>query len=148
MLSFKFSHRSESHWADIRSRLESASFTVRAGVIGDEAYEDGTTVAEVAAFSELGTSSAPARPFISPAMRQHRAEAAELMAAAVRTTITGEGNATPQALGERMVEWIRQRILSGPFAPLAASTVRRKGHSHPLLDTLLLYDSIAYEVVS
>lgn len=147
MLNFKFTHRSESHWAEVRSRFDQARVTIQAGVFGGES-DDGTPLVDVAAFNELGTSSAPARPFISPAMRAHRAEATQLLAEAVKELLADGSVEKLHHLGDQMVAWIRGRMLSGPFTPLAKSTVQRKGHARPLVDTWALYDSISYRVVS
>ena len=51
-----------------------AKLEVRVGFQGDETYEDGASVAEIAAFNELGTSDTPARPFMKQSFEKHEKE--------------------------------------------------------------------------
>jgi hypothetical protein len=41
---------------------------------------------------------------------------------------------------------VKRKILTGKFAPLKPATIKRKGHSKPLIDTGQLYDSITSQV--
>ena len=50
-------------------------------------------------------------------------------------------------VGEKMKKDIKNNIgIIGKYKPLAPSTVARKGHNIPLMDTGALYDSIDFEV--
>ena len=51
------------------SRLE-----VQVGFQEGQTYEDGTSLADVAAYNELGTSDSPARPFMRQSFENHEPE--------------------------------------------------------------------------
>lgn len=50
-------------------------------------------------------------------------------------------------MAKRIVREVKQIIKQGSTAPNAPSTVAKKGFNHPLMDTELLYDNVAAEVV-
>lgn len=50
-------------------------------------------------------------------------------------------------MSKRIVREVKQIIKQGSTAPNAPSTVAKKGKNHPLMDTELLYDNVAAEVV-
>ena len=49
-------------------------------------------------------------------------------------------------LGEMIVNMVKQMILNGVYAPLAESTIRKKGDDKPLIDTKKLLESVIYKV--
>ena len=73
------------------SRLE-----VQVGFQEGQTYEDGTSLADVAAYNELGTSDSPARPFMRQSFENHEPE---LKAACEQVNKTlAEGGTTEKAL--------------------------------------------------
>lgn len=124
-----------------------AELEVRVGFQGDESYEDGTSLAEVAAYNELGTSDMPARPFMKQSFEKHEKE---LQAACdrVNQAIIG-GSSAEQALdslGVTVKGIIQEEIVEGGFEPNAPSTIRKKGSERPLIDTGHMRQSVNYVV--
>ncbi len=100
---------------------------------------DGHTVAEVAAWQEYGTATAPARPGLAVTFERHRAE---LLVAARRflaDVVDGRKSRDEAefALGELALEKLRHTIDAARewARPNAVSTVRAKGHDQPLFDS-------------
>ena len=57
------------------------------------------------------------------------------------------GQQAYENLGTFVVQKIKKTIASGNFAALNPQTIKKKGHSKPLMDTRSLYNSINYEIV-
>ena len=49
-------------------------------------------------------------------------------------------------IGTDVQKKVQKRIDEGQFVPNAPSTIKRKGHDHPLIDTGTMRDSISYTV--
>lgn len=49
-------------------------------------------------------------------------------------------------IGTDVQKKVQKRIDEGQFVPNAPSTIKRKGHDHPLIDTRTMRDSISYTV--
>ncbi len=120
---------------------------VRVGFQGDEKYDDGTSLAEVAAYNELGTSTSPARPFMKQSFENHQAE---LQAACdrVNATISSGRSAEQalQALGVAVKGLVQEEIVDGDFEPNAESTIKKKGSEQPLIDTGHMRQSVNFVV--
>lgn len=145
---FSLQHRSESHWAELQSKLgELQLLRVRAGVFSGHSVR-GVPLVDIAAYNELGTSTSPARSFIASTMRERRAQAAEVLKTATVEALAGHLREAQERVGRWMVDAIRAKIQAGDFAPLAISTARRKGHSQPLIYTGRLLAAVSYQVVS
>lgn len=120
------------------------------------------SVAQVAAWQEFGTpgsddrtydrarSHIPSRPFVRTGLAKYKNEIAEAIKAAFRAVLGG--SATPEQaqadVGERMVEAVQQTILDARSwaKPLAESTIERKGHDDPLIESGAVYDATSYAV--
>lgn len=123
---------------------------VKVGVLGNGSA-NGISVQDYAIFNEYGTSRIPARPFfrLSVGTANAQNEIKEYMKQQVEQIIQG-GMSAQQAyenLGTFIVQKIKKTIASGNFAALNPQTVKKKGHSKPLMDTHTLYESINYEIV-
>lgn len=120
---------------------------VQVGFQGDQTYEDGTSLAEVAAYNELGTSDTPARPFMRQSFENHEKE---LQAACDRVCqAIASGKTAEEALDELGVflkGLVQMEIVNGEFAPNAASTIRQKGSDQPLIDTAHMRQSVNYVI--
>lgn len=100
-----------------------------------------------AMWQEYGTSRGiPSRPFLRNTLYENEARWGNEIAPMVITMMmNGGGSETVMSkLGERMQNDIKKTIDAGNFAPLAASTVVRKGSSKPLVDTGDMYGSITW----
>lgn len=124
-----------------------AKLEVRVGFQGDETYEDGTSLAEVAAYNELGTSDTPARPFMKQSFEKHEKE---LQAACDRVNKAIVGGASAEqaldGLGVTVKGIVQEEIVDGGFAPNAPSTIKKKGSERPLVDTGHMRQSVNYVV--
>lgn len=107
--------------------------------------------ARKARYAEYGTRTAPARPFMSLTVRGRQAEILRYKARLARMLI--KGTITPRGYGDMLGKYVarlmRETITKyGPmlFQPLAPSTVRRKGHAHPLIETRQMLRAIKHKV--
>lgn len=123
---------------------------VKVGVLGNGSA-NGISVQDYAIFNEYGTSRMPARPFfrLSVGTANAQNEIKEYMKQQVEQIIQGRMSAQQayENLGTFIVQKIKKTIASGNFAALNPQTVKKKGHSKPLMDTHSLYESINYEIV-
>ena len=97
-----------------------------------------------AIWNEYGTSRGiPARPFLRNTLYGNEARFAQFVTPFVEDILNGASvGVYASNLGNFMVSRIRQTIDEGNFVPLAPSTVAKKGHSRPLIDTGDMYGSI------
>lgn len=132
------------YFAELKKLADSE---IQVGFQGDETYEDGTALAEVAAYNELGTSDTPARPFMRQSFENHEAE---LQAACDRANaLLSSGGRAEQALDQLGVfcrGLVQEEIVEGGFAPNAPSTIKKKGSEQPLIDTGYMRQSVNYVV--
>lgn len=113
--------------------------------------DSGKTVGFIAGAMEYGTPTIPARPFL----RHTHEVAADRNRDRLRKAVSDvvDGRAEPEdamaVVGKAFAAEIVDTIdRSQEWAkPLAASTVRAKGHSVPLIETQLMRDSVTYTVV-
>lgn len=73
----------------MRSLEQLDDLEVFVGLQSDQKYEDGTSMVDVAAFNEFGTSTIPARPFFKQSYENHRDELQNICAQAAKTVING-----------------------------------------------------------
>lgn len=146
-------------WRELRLTIKEVSkIAVRVGIIGDQAgalHNGGPfTNAEIGAIHEYGAPGAgiPERPFVRSTFTFRRAELIELQAAAARAII--EGRLRPEKAIALIGAWgagaVREQILKYGaflFAPLAPSTIARKGSSQPLVETGQMVRSISFVVL-
>ena len=124
--------------------------SIAVGVLERDAQtEDGAvTVLDVGTWNEFGTVGIPSRSFIRDWVDGNRKRAQGILKKLLQRVIAGE--LTEDASLEQFGAWakgeIQARIARGVPPPNAASTVKRKGSSTPLIDTGILRSSIDYEV--
>lgn len=125
-----------------------ARLEVQVGFQADSgSYENGATLAEIAAYNELGTSTSPSRPFLRQSFENHQDE---LQGACdqVNETLANGGTAQQglETLGVFLKGLVQEEIVDGGFAPNAESTVAKKGSAQPLIDTGYMRQSVNYQV--
>lgn len=107
-------------------------------------YKDGTPVAYVATIHEFGTEHIPARPFMRPTVDNHGAEWMDLLAQGARAS--ANGGMEPRAVLELVVLKaagdVAKAIQAVTSPALSPVTVKRKGHSKPLIDTGQMFQSV------
>ena len=118
---------------------------VQVGVIDGSKYPDGTSVASVAFWNEYGTKTAPARPFFRDTIKQEKSNWSALATKAIRAGYTVEHMLG--LVGAQMQTSIQLSIMTFSNPPNAAYTVAKKGFQSPLRESMLLHDSIKFEVV-
>lgn len=114
---------------------------------GEASSEDGTDVADIAAYNEYGSSDTPARPFMRQSWENHEDELRSICQRA--NNIISQGGTAEEAcktIGVFGVGLIQQEIVSGGFEPNAPSTIKKKGSSQPLIDTGRMRQSVKYVV--
>lgn len=149
-------------WKEIQRELKKLSkMGVKVGVTSDKAVaEDGTNVAEYAAYNEEGTKHIPSRPFIRSWVDNDQKRINALMDAEYRAVLAGRKTAEDalRAIGEYGRSAVEKNISHGTFAPNGGweenrpSTLRHKakigkGSSRPLIETERMKGAISYEVV-
>lgn len=109
--------------------------------------EDGAaTLAEVGYYQEYGTQDIPARPWLSEGVK--RADPAKLLKQIAVDVVNGKP--AQQALdraGLAAVGAIQEGFTAIAWEPNAASTIKAKGSSQPLIDTGRLRQSVSYKIV-
>lgn len=124
-----------------------ANLEVQVGFQDGSTNEEGTSLAEIAAYNELGTSTIPARPFMKQSFENHEKE---LQSACDEVNkVLSEGGTTEMALEELGVfskGLIQEEIVSGNFAPNSPATIAAKGSSTPLIDTGQMRQSVNYVI--
>lgn len=114
-------------------------------------YPDGTPVAAVAAWNELGTErngqqQVPERPFFRGAIRDIRREMMPVLAAVIPDTLEFNRRAAG-TLGAFMRGKIQRSITSLREPPNAPATIERKGgKSNPLIDTGVMRRAVNWRV--
>jgi hypothetical protein len=91
----------------------------------------------------------PARPFVEPGLQAGQDRLARIMEMGLQRTLDGDENGIAWALdaaGVEGVSLVQRKMIQGPFAPNAPSTIKRKGSSRPLIDTGQLRQSVSYVV--
>lgn len=110
-------------------------------------YEDGTTVAQVAAWNEFGTSRIPARPFMMQTMTARSSEIKQMFQEGGKAILNGAGeDQVYNQIGIEGKAMMQEQIVNGSFAPNAPSTIRKKGSAKPLIDTGLMRQRVNYVV--
>lgn len=104
--------------------------------------------AELAAIHEYGGGNVPARPMLRPVFDKNLEKYRRLQRDLWGAVLGGKKNINEalKELGEVMVRDVKEHILIGPHRPLAPSTVARKGHDQPLIETKTLHDQVSSKV--
>lgn len=118
---------------------------VKVGVMENSTYPDGTKVATVAYKNEYGFKNIPSRPFFRDTIAEHKKAWGELAVKGARAGYTIEK--ILGLVGMQMTQDIQYTIITFTNPPNAPATIAKKGQNSPLRDSLLMHDSITYEVV-
>lgn len=130
----------------VLSRYEPA--VVRVGFLANARYPDGKPVAMIAAIQEYGAPGVgiPPRPFFRNMIADKQGE----WPSAIRGLLSANDNDAVRTLdlaGAAIAGQLRESIINTNAPPLEPSTIRRKGHSKPLVDTGHMLQSIDHEVI-
>ena len=135
----------------LAKRMEESDQMVLVGVPkGAGVYEDGLTIATIAAVNEFGSADGriPERPFLRTAVEEGAHEYLSLVEKEMPDIAEGKHPMSRllNRLGIMAVGHVQKKIVEGPFTPNAPSTIRAKGSSSPLIDTGALRQSINYVI--
>lgn len=146
MVAFRGGERLEAALRDMAQRV-SRPAALRVGFFEGATYPDKnhTPVAAVAAFNEFGTSRSPSRPFFRRMIRLGEPHWPEDLARYLQHTDYDVVRAM-ELMGEQMKGELVQSITDQVYAPLAKSTVARKGFDTTLLETAHMKNSADAEV--
>lgn len=114
---------------------------------GEAAEEDGTDICDIAMWNELGTEHIPARPFLRKSMDENMDRINSFLQERKEDILRGaSARQILNDIGNFQHDLIQEKITEGSFTPNAAATVRRKGSSHPLIDTSRMRQSVNYVI--
>lgn len=121
---------------------------VKVGFQEGQKYPDGTRVVDVAAWNELGTVNMPSRPFMRDSVDDNEEKIAKFMQTQVVDIIKNRKTAEQafKEIGVFQKGLVQETIVDGNFKPNSPATIRKKGSSHPLIDTGLMRDSVNFVV--
>lgn len=117
---------------------------VKVGILDNSKYPDGTSVATVAFMNEYGTSKIPPRPFFRQTISEQKSNWTQLAKDAIQMGCSIEH--TLGLVGAQMMTDIQYSIMTWTTPKNADYTVAMKGFNAPLRHTLLMHDSIKFEV--
>lgn len=111
-------------------------------------YEEGVTLAQVAAWNEYGTEHSPSRPFMRQTMKDHQDDITKVAAAALRDAAASRGDIQPvlNKIGAYTKSCMQKEIRDGGWVANAPSTIAKKGSSRPLIDTGRMRQSVVYKI--
>ena len=114
---------------------------------GKATEEDGTDICDIAAWNELGTVHIPARPFLRMSVDDNASKIKSFLQEKKKDLVRGiSAEQVLKEIGIFQKDLIQEKITDGSFAPNAASTVKKKGSSKPLIDTGRMRQSVNYEI--
>ncbi len=136
----------ERHLQEIAEQLGGGG-GVRVGFLEGATYPGGTPVAMIAAIQDFGAPGAgiPPRPFFRNMIEDKSPE----WGAAIAQLMVDHNYDVAKVLalaGQAIAGQLRQSIVDTNAPPLAESTIARKGHSKPLVDTGHMLASVDFEV--
>ena len=117
---------------------------VKVGVLDGSRYPDGTGVASVAFWNEYGTKRIPPRPFFRDTIKQNKEQWVQLAKDAIRMGYTVDHMLG--LVGASMQNDIQYSIMTWTTPKNADYTEAKKGYNAPLRETMLMHDSIKFEV--
>ncbi|KQQ62968.1 hypothetical protein ASF66_01030 [Pseudomonas sp. Leaf129] len=117
---------------------------------GAGSYEDGLTIATIAAVNNFGSAdgTVPPRPFLVPAIDKGSPQYRRLAEIMLPKVMAGEMDMRVllEQMGNLAEGHVKQEITDLRIPPNAASTISKKGSDNPLIDTGALRQSIRYVV--
>lgn len=137
--------------AALKSIAEKASNAslVRVGFLENATYPDGKPVAMIAAIQEYGAPSVgiPPRPYFRSMIAAKSPEWPAAIAGLLKTNDYDAAQTLGQT-GEAVKGQLQESIVQTNSPPNAPSTIARKGHDKPLVDSGHMLKSVDYEVKS
>lgn len=134
----------------IIERMAGLNQQVEVGVPKGAMHGGGISMSLLANIHTYGSFSRgiPARPFLQPALQENQDKYIKYLKSQTMPLLFGRAKQARVLglLGEMATADVKKYFTSGRFAPLAASTIKAKGSSRPLIDTGQLRQSITYSI--
>ena len=112
---------------------------------GDATEDDGTDICDIAAWNELGTEHIPSRPFLRKSVDENEDKINNFIDAKANALMNGiSAEQTLKEIGLFQKSLVHDKITDVNFVNNAESTKRKKGSSHPLIDTGRMRQSVNY----
>ncbi len=141
----------------VRARVRAlAESKVYVGVPAGKSEPDGTSLGQVAAWTEFGTRNSdgsvrsPERPFLRTGINRAVKKMGPLNRSNLRQVVDGRmavGTAL-DLLGVFAVGEVKQGMVDGPFAANAPSTIAKKGSDKPTIDSGNLRQAVTHVVTA
>lgn len=129
---------------DLFKKIKKQSVHLEVGIWGDK-YENGETVATIAARNEFGNPpKQPPRPFFRNAISRNKRKWREFVQD--RLVIDLDAKKTLGFLGEIISDDIRDSIWGFTTPPNAPATIRKKGFNKPLIETGKMVSNVRMKV--
>lgn len=130
------------------------NYVVKAGILSGSGEVDGVSIVEYATWNENGVAGKkgkwkiPPRPFVKGWADSNKAQIKSTIERLYSQVADGRITAATalDKLGVFAKSGIQSYIRRGNFVPNAASTIKQKGSSQPLIDTGALRNAVNYEV--
>ncbi len=130
----------------LKKMIDDSKKELRVGFLEGSYYPDSDkTTAEVAALNEYGHEEVPPRPFMKQTIDANNKKWMEIFEKKLKD-FDYNIEKTLNFLGLIAMGNVKETILKGNFAPLSAETIKKKGHSKPLIDTTHMLNSVEYEI--
>lgn len=131
----------------IRQALKLDGKGVKVGIRRGKGSHDGTDMLDISVYNHFGTSTIPARPFISDCAEKNAGQIQEAQKRLVYRVCQGglSADGALAELGAWYVNVQKGHILHGGWTPNAPATVKRKGSNKPLVDTGQLVNTVDWE---
>lgn len=125
----------------VKLQTKNKQGSLEVGILGGK-YPNGFNIAQNARLQEFGTYNIPPRPFFRNALRQNEKKWIAFYKSGLKQrdlNIVGK-------VGVTVSSDIKMSITKTLTPPNAKATIKKKGSSHPLIDTGLLRAAIDYKV--
>ena len=114
---------------------------------GEATEDDGTDICDIAAWNELGTATAPSRPFMRQSVDNNEAQINGFLQTQKQRLLAGESaQQVLNSIGIFQKKLIQKTIVDGSFVPNAPATIAAKGSDRPLIDTGRMRQSVNYVI--
>lgn len=147
-------HVDDRQWRLIRERVRQlgSRATLKVGILTNAQHSSGKIgLADLLRIHEYGTARVPARRPLRASFAAIRDRFAKVIGEAFAAALRQRSPITAVQALDRIGRWAANAVRShirrtNLPPPLAASTVKRKGHRHALIDSGEMVDSIGYAV--
>ena len=136
--------------SNLKSALSAKEIGARAGYLykdtGKKPQPNQMPLEKLALTHQFGTSTIPARPFLSRAQENAQARAQKLIDIRLDQNVTISDLCLE--IAAIMQAEIKNQIVKGSFVPNSPATIIRKGSTRPLVDTGNLLQSVHFSVIT